>query len=1062
MALVGDLASVDLAQVFQVLTQNQKDGVLELYRGARPHGVRFRRGAVTLQFDRDDYEERIVELFRRLGRISEEQLHLAVANRAGSNSALIDALVEMNVLQSEEVVVLLRERMAEELYDLFSWNEGRFEFHEGLERIEGAAGEIDDRLYFPADGLVMEAARRIDEWTQIRGRVPDSSFIYFPTVEKFVPEDDLQAAVFVQVDGTLSVDDIVHRVGRSQFEICKTLARLIDLGVVAPVPEEEFIERGRLAREAGRPKEAAHLYDLASNLQIGWPDSLARAAECWEEAGELATASARYVSLGDALSEAGDPRTALANFCRARRLVPTHIDAWKKAVLLSLHFEEIGETCEPAPAPLTLAEILIDIGQHELGVEVLERFVNCHPRDLDAKRALAQALENSGNRKRQIELLESVATDLLAQGDTMGAAASLQTALRLAPERRDISARIRDLYKKDERRRTGLKLLTAVTVILAITGALGFYAYSRNEKATAELAAMDIDGVVRLGEFARARQMLEKFKQDYTLTLALGDADLLLARVADAERASRDKERMRRAEELAVRNKRMAEASALAKGANAKVNQGNLGEALADLRRALATAPPDWDQAATARQNVADLDRYLTRAAELGANYLDEVKRGNFTKAREIATTLSGEFVHSPEGKNIKFPVEFTTDPPGSSIAIDNVAATAPDGQPARTPVTLLVEPARGGRVIQFTKPGFTPGQVTIDPVRDGKVGARLGRSAEETIALPGTPTAPPIIYNSNVYIPLAGARLACYSPDGKSNWIVSVASAGEIQFSPHADRHGVLVITSDGVVTHLAHEAGQMLWHRSYGAEIRVPPAMSNNNFLLATDDGRVRFVQRETGNVTREWKTAGRQIVAIAAAAPTMAAGLLDGRIQIFDMDSQRTDEKFLNFGAPVSGMLIVDDVLVAAGDDGRITGYEWTTGRILWDAPGGRIASPRPVLMGERIVVDRGGRITAIDPHTGAILATASETLEPTGTPARAGDQVIVSLRNGTVASLKLSDLSVLWQWPGAAGGMLNAAADKTRPVAPRLIAKVAASDTTTIAVADGKLFKFRENE
>ncbi|MFN0207415.1 MAG: DUF4388 domain-containing protein [Planctomycetota bacterium] len=1058
MALEGDLASVDLAQVFQVLTQNQKDGVLELYRGGKHQGVRFRRGAVTLQFDRDEYEERTIELFRRLGRISEEKLHLAAANRAGSDAALIDVLVEMKILADGDVLVLFRERMAEELYDLFSWNEGRFEFHEGAERLEGAPGAMDSRLFFPADALVMEAARRVDEWTQIRQRVRDTGIVYAPIVDEFVPEDDLQAAIFSQIDGARSVEETIIQVGRSQFEVNKTLSRLVDLGVIAEVGAQQYPERGRQARAAGRSREAAHLYDLAANAQIEWPISLGVAAECWEEAGELALASNRYVAYGDALCESTDTMGALRAYCRARTLVPTHLEAWKKAVLLSLQFEERGETAEQAPAPLALAEILIDLDQNEIGVEVLERYVNCHPRDLAAKRVLSQALERTGNRKRQCELLESIANNLIQLGDSIGAAAALQTAFRLQPERKDISAKIRELYKRDERKRTNLKVVSTIIVLFAITGAVGFYFYARNERATAELAAFDIDGAIRVGDFDRARNTLETFKLNNKFTFSIEEADLLLERVKLAQLEMQGKEQLRKDEELAVRNRRMREAAALANGANAKVNEGKLYEALADLRKALAAAPPDWELAESSKQNVADLDRYLTKAAELGAKYVDQVEGRDFASARATASLLFEKYIHSPEGKNIKFPVEIESDPPGAEISIDGNLYLDSDGGSIRTPAFVFVAPGAAEKTIQLSRAGFTPGKVSLDSARDAKVSARLGRAADHTIQLPAAPTAPPAVYESIIYVPLAGAKLAAYSGSNELKWIVSVASAGEIQYAPHADHHGILVVTNDGVVANLSHDDGHMLWHQSYGSATRVAPAICNNGFLLGSDDGRIRHIQRETGNVIRDWKPAVKGIVALAVSSPILAAGFADGRIQLFDMNNQRTDERILNFGAPVYGMLIVDDVLIAAGDDGRISGFNWTNSKLLWDSPGGRIASPRPVMIGERILVDRAGKMTSLDPHTGKQLAIAADEFEAIGVPGRVSDQIIVGLRNGMVVSLKISDLSVQWQWPGAAGGTLNEKSEAKKSTPAHLIPTIATAGETCVVVADGKIFQF----
>lgn len=1056
MALVGDLASVDLAQVFQVLSQTQKEGILEVYRGGQPQALRFRRGAVTLQFDRDVYEERAIELFRRLGRIDERKLHLAAANRAGSDAALLDVLVEMQILDGEDLNILFRERMAEEIYEFFMWNQGRFEFHEGLSRLDGAPGNVDDRYYFPADSVVMEAARRSDEWGRIRQRVHDPGAVFAPTVSELIPEDDLQAAVFIEIDGTRSVLDITQKIGRSSFEVHKTIARLAELNAIAAVEPENYPEHGRAARDAGRPREAANLYDLAVASNIDIPESYRLAAECWEGATEPALAADRFVAYGDALE---DPGRALNAYIHAHALVPTHLEAWRKAVSIVLQMEEAGNKLRSAPSPHALAEIYIEIGEGEAGAAILEKIIHCHPTDLAAKRLLAGVLESTGNRKRQCELLESIGNDLVALGDAMGAAAAFQTVLRLQPDRRDISARIREFYKKDESKRARTKLATTIIVGGAILGSLGFYAYSREARARAELGTLEIDGPIQAGGFSAARSVLDAFRERNNYTFAVRDLDPLYLKIDEAEKASNARDRDRREQEQILRSGRLAEANALAKSATERVARGELGIALSELRRALSTAPPDWDQAAAARRNASDLDQYLTNAQRLGQELVVKTANKNYQAAREIVHELATKYSFSPEGAAARYPVEVTTDPPGAWVTLDGEMLKLSDGTRVTTPALLYAAPSKSPRMIQIERAGFTSASVAFDPAGEASLHITLGRSFDSVRPLKAPPSALAAVRDSTVYVPLPGARVASVGADESKDWIVSIASPGEILFTPHVDPSGIVVVTNDGTVAVLDPEDGHIVWYRALGVPARVPPAVGSRGFFVATDDNRVRLLDRPGGEVRSEWKLAGRPVGAVAVAEPALAVGLSDGRIQMIDMSSPRNEERTLKFGVLVAGMLFFDDVLVAAGDDGRITGFEWQTGRVLWDSPGGRIAAPRPTVVGERIVVDRGGRVTALDPHTGRVLATADQSLEPAGALAREGNRIIAALHDGSVVSLRAEDMSCEWRWPGLSGGALALKGkDIKGAVAPKAIPTVAASDTLAVAVVDGKIFRF----
>lgn len=1060
MALVGDLASVDLAQVFQVLTQNQKDGVLEIFRGQRPQALRFRRGSVTLQFDRDEYEERAIEIFRKLGRISEEKLHLAAANRAGSDAALLDVLVEMGILDSDDLLVLFRERMAEEMYDFFAWNEGRFEFHEGAEKLEGSQGEVDGRLYFPADGIVMEAARRVDEWARIREIIVDDTEVFAPAVQELAPEDDLQAAIFREIDGARSISDITQKIGRSTFEVQKTFARLLRLNAIVPVPPEEFPERARATNAQGRPREAAHLFDLAAAHNVDIPNVIQEAARCWEEIGEPARAADRFVTFGDRLVESNHLQEAAAAYRHAHALVPTHLEAWKRAVLLSLQLIENGESAPPPPSPHALADICKEIGQTDVAAEVLNRMIQIHPRDTVAKRALVGVLESTGDREKRAELLESIANDQILAGDPMGAASSLQIVQRLSPGRKELSSKIRELYRRDERRRKQLRVASIAIVFTAMIGSVAFYLYSRNEKAKVRLATLDIDSILKVGDFTRARRAVEDFCSEFKFTFPADQARAFIDQIDAAESEAKELQNQKNDREQKARQGRMNEARLLATAANQKVSLGDLAGALGDLRRALAVAPPDWDQASSAKKNVYDLDRYLSEGSALGARLEEKLTIGDMPGAREIVTKLIASYPRTPEGASAKFPVQVSTDPPGATLTIDGELYKNASGIAARTPAVIFVSFTKNERALRAELPGFSPATIQFEPSRDANVSIHLGRAADLEITLPGPSTAPPAVLGDVVYVPLAGSRLAAYGASQTPAWIVSIASSGEIMCSPRVESSGVFVATTDGVVAKLSHDDGRVLWHLPLKSNIRVAPVLCAGGIIVATDDGKLRLFDRVRGDLVKEWHTLARPSGSLAIAEPAIAVGLPDGKIQIIVMNAQRPEEKTLTFGAHVSGMAMMDDVVIAAGDDGRIVSFEWRTGNLLWETPGGRIAGPRPLIIGEKLFVDRAGRLAAIDPHHGEVLSNAGEAYTVEGAIVQEGGRVVGAQRDGSVLSFNCNDLSVAWHWPGPEGGGLDAAKVSIKNRSLKLTtASLAASGTLCAAISSGKLFRFQ---
>ncbi|HKE01878.1 MAG TPA: DUF4388 domain-containing protein [Planctomycetota bacterium] len=1023
MALVGDLGSVDLAQVFQVLSQNQKDGVLDVFRGDVHQGLRFRRGAITLQFDRDVYEERALEMLRRLERVTEEKFRVATTNRHG-DASLLDVLVQMKLVDAETVLRLFRERMAEELYELFSWSDARFEFHENVKLLEGVGGEIDERLYFPADAVVMEAARRLDEWNEIRQRVPDDGEVFAPLVEQIVPEDENQGAVFAVVDGARSVAEISKRLGRSIFEASKAVARLVDLGSVAAVPADEYPKRGRGALDGGRPADAANLFDRAAAASVGLPDSIGSAGRAWQAAGEAATAAERFVAYGDALLGSGRAADALTAYGDAHKLVPTHLDAWKKAVFLAL--ELVDAETGPRPASWVssaendgqaLAEVLVEIGQDELACEVLERIVQRNPKNLDVKRALVNALERHGKGDRLVQLLESISEDLAGSGDVMGAAASLQRALRADSGRKDLLSRIRELYRRDERRRTRKKALTVGITSTALGAAVLLLVVAREQRATAELSTIDVETLVRLGEYESARTRLLDFRSLHPLTLAAARAGEELDRIGVLSDEAQKHETERRLASRKARQERVDEAEGLAKSADEQARTGELRNALRDLRRALAVAPPDWEQASGAQRNARDLENYLRASASLSARWQASLKKNDLAAARRDARELASSYPLSSEAREAKLPYRVRTVPSGATIEVDGAVA-------GKSPIVVQV-PARAKRaVVRASLAGYATVTVDVDPESEEIAEIRLGRAPSGVAELPEAATAGPSMSAGRAFVPIAGGRIAAMGPAMEPLWTTRVTSGGEILAAPLAEKDRLYVGTTDGAVCCVDAAKGEVVWRAEAGSSIRVPIVRSPLGLIAALDDGRVVAVD-DRGAIRKEWTGATRPAGGIATSSKHVAIGLSDGRVRLIPIDPTR-EELALPLGAPVTGIALATERIVAACDDGRVAAFALPSGERLFESAGGRIAHPHPHLVGARLLVELDGKIARADASTGKVAARAELASEPGGPPALAGSRLVVPLRDGSVACLRADDLGIEWTWPGESA-LANVSAD-----------------------------------
>jgi hypothetical protein len=116
----------------------------------------------------------------------------------------------------------------EAVYALAIWSTGDFQFTPG-EEPESVTIEKSNT------SLLMEAARRLDEWKVLSRRIPGTEYIpcILPrTTAEPVTVSPPEWNLVIRLDGRRSVDEIARAMGVSAFEVSKVLYGLITAGLV--------------------------------------------------------------------------------------------------------------------------------------------------------------------------------------------------------------------------------------------------------------------------------------------------------------------------------------------------------------------------------------------------------------------------------------------------------------------------------------------------------------------------------------------------------------------------------------------------------------------------------------------------------------------------------------------------------------------------------------------------------------------------------------------------------------------------------------------------------------
>jgi tetratricopeptide (TPR) repeat protein len=359
MAIEGPLRELGIHDVFQLLDLSRKTGALTVTSSLRDNQgtVLFDRGAVTFAAIRSNPNP-LGELLLRAGKISEGDLTRALdaQQRSGERKRLGEILVELGAITQRELERQVRFQVEEVVFELMSWREGFFSFEE--RELLDAAAEATIRI--STESLLMEAARRIDEWSRIEGKIPNLGVVpvLAPVADSHATLLDLRPnewEVLAQIDGERDLRAIAASLGASEFDVARVAYGLVTTGVVElrnvapPIDEVSRLAQGAgshlaRARAALRAREgeqaiaaarcALEVDGNAHEARIITARALSRMgrhAEALEELRQLlrldALNPAAHRELGHCAARRGDHDEAVASWGRYLRLAPDAPDA---------------------------------------------------------------------------------------------------------------------------------------------------------------------------------------------------------------------------------------------------------------------------------------------------------------------------------------------------------------------------------------------------------------------------------------------------------------------------------------------------------------------------------------------------------------------------------------------------------------------------------------------------------------------------------------------------------------------------------------------------------------
>ncbi len=230
MGISGNLKTMVLAELLQWLSMGQKTGTLVI-ENKRVKKRIFFDGGVIISSASTDPKEYLGRFLVNHGYIAEELVEEAVARQKDEKKLLGKILVNLGAIAEEDLHQMLQLKAEESIYDVFTWEEGDFEFLDNE-----LPQETMIRMSLDVQWIVLEGSRRLDEWSRIRELIPSPLCVPVTVADVETLEiDEVDRRILDWIDDDRTIEEISQEAQTTLFQVSNTLAAQVQTGTVKVV-----------------------------------------------------------------------------------------------------------------------------------------------------------------------------------------------------------------------------------------------------------------------------------------------------------------------------------------------------------------------------------------------------------------------------------------------------------------------------------------------------------------------------------------------------------------------------------------------------------------------------------------------------------------------------------------------------------------------------------------------------------------------------------------------------------------------------------------------------------
>ncbi|MAG94384.1 MAG: hypothetical protein CMJ48_11630 [Planctomycetaceae bacterium] len=957
--LKGDLSSFSLGEIFQSLAINNHTGTLKISSRTQPEKlIFFSQGEISLFSHGSGEGLRIGEVLVRQGALTTAQLKETLNEQKKRKTLLGRLLLQAGHVTEKDLHNALRTKIQEEIYDLFLWTEGVFEFHMG-----SCPEDLFDELQksvsvsINTNSVIMEGLRRLDEWGIISKRLKTLEELFIQTGE--MPEDlpEIEAQVVAQIDGVRTVREQFKDFYGTRFELCTLLCKLLDNNTIRPLTVDECTAAADKEIQNKVFPQAVSYLKFAVQSKPDAPDLQFRLGQALASAFQEAESRQAFVCAVRLYSEQGDlEKTAEV----ATSLIPGS-DLEPQDLEVCFHaFVQVNNFKKAVAAGTQLVGTLQESGEVERAAKILERIAELDPKDLNLKIQVADLLHKVGETERAKVYLEEVSEVVEQQKKYRELLKVIRLSLQIDPEQQHLKEKataIQALIEKLELQKKRRVTYAGGALIAALLLSIGPTLYEIKAREYFHYAGRMEQIALASSDFPRAKKAYAELIEKYSLSTKVAEAQSAIHRLSHKE------------------------AQLAAEAATIGVDPAEAQRRIEEIRRAFL---PLAEKA---------------KAAEAS---------GDYEQAHTLYLRLRTEFAEVPASQQVPLPLKITSRPLGALITVGETEI-------GKTPFIHYYTPG-DGLDLRLTRRSCEPLEESVELTDQWLLHFDLERRPLAEFSLVPTVQQDMQTAGGLIIQPSRDGNIYALNPARQETvWEKPVGRFGDRVSDVTLFRDVVYFVDVAGSLNALKIRSGEVLWRAAVGSGARAAPAVSADGRHVAacTTAGTIFVIDTTSGTAIAKVPTENEIVARPFFAGDLLIAGSRDNNLYGYSLKTRA-----LQFVWELSG----DIVMLEAGDtdsayvitaDSRIHKLDVERTKTVWTQPLEELPSARIVADDRGVYLGTGsGQLLSLDPASGNLRWSLSAGDGGIGGLASTGDHVFVCFDRGHLTAVGIKERAVSW--------------------------------------------------